>query len=310
MRRFVITVLAGLCMAGTLMSQNPTPVPQAPALPAAVPARGPSSTSEKNADPRTIAAAPAGNPIRKLDIPIRADVSKDFEDWAAEISAGYWPFDPTGKVKTQSTPGDLATDLGVKGYKSHPYFRLIVKPMRRFALSMEGIPYRLNGATTLNRELVFLGRTFLVKDDVTTKIKLNSVTVQARYDVVSRNSGFVGLILGGGFLQANAKITNTSRGIQDISKAQAIFPMVGTGFRAYPMSTYRFSFDGEVKGMNLGNYGYYMQSAFGVGYSPSQQVTFHFGYSVLDSDVHNKYETEGLRANFRGPTISIQWRNR
>ncbi len=110
--------------------------------------------------------------------------------------------------------------------------------------------------------------------------------------------------------QANARIKNISRNLEEISKATAAFPVIGTAFRAYPGRSYRFSFDAEVKGMNLGNNGYYMQSSFGIGYSPTQKTTFHIGYSVLDADVHNKYETEGLRANFRGPTLSLQWRNR
>src|SRR3954451_16459049 len=65
--------------------------------------------------------APEGTPVTRTRIPTRLNQAVNFEAWRVEVTAGYWPLHASGEVKTQTTPADLKKDLGIVGFKSHPY---------------------------------------------------------------------------------------------------------------------------------------------------------------------------------------------
>ena len=300
MKRLAGIVLLLLINQGRLAAQTPSPPAQTPAP------QAPSGSTKR--EPVPVAVAPPGTPIVKVYLPEKV-IDHSLEKWKTEFTLGYWPFLPVGNVKTLSTPGKFDKDLGLEGYKSHPYLRLALKPRLRHTFVLEGIPYRLNGATTLNRELTFLDRTFIIRDDIQTRIKLNSINFDYRYNFLSKDRGFVALVTGFGYLEANAKIINTTRDIEEVSKAKLVFPVVGATSQGYLGHSDRFSIEGDVKGMHFGNYGYYVRSAVGLGVTLRKGVTLNLGYSTLDTDLHNKYETEGVKANFKGPTLYLRFRH-
>jgi len=217
---------------------------------------------------------------------------------------------PSGNVKTRSTPADLENDLGIDGYKSHFFASVAVKPARRHELLFEGIPYRLNGGGRPTQPIAFVGATFPAGDELSTKIKLDSINAEYRYHFISRNNGAFGMIAGAGYLDGRITVEDITRSVSESNRARVVFPYLGAGGRRFLQHNYRYSFDGEVKGMPFGNYGYYLQAAGGFGFSPIQTITLRAGYGFLAADVHNKFESEGVKAHFNGPTLSIQWRDR
>lgn len=247
--------------------------------------------------------------VRVIDVPPRPQSAIDYEDHLLEFTLTYWPFKPSGRLRTEFIPADLNDDLGVEGWKSHPAFRLVVQPKRRHKIVLEGIPYRLNGGNTLERPILFAGRSFLVTDEVETRIKLNYAYAGYQYDFVSRPGGHAGLNFGAAYLEANARLRSVTRGIDETSHTRLVAPLLGLESRVY-LSGSVLSISGELKGMHFGNYGHYLHSAVGLGISPAEFVTLQLGISMLDTDFHDKHDAKGVNATFVGPTVSVQVRPR
>ncbi len=302
--------LAAILFALLIMSEAIPVAHGAPQTPAPPTGTGTDNPNKGVADPRDLATAPPGNPVTRIYIPTRADISHDYEDWNIEFTISYWALKASGNVETASTPGDLVNDLGIQGYKSIPIFRMNLKPARKHQLNIEAIPFQLNGGTRLNRQLNFLGNTFNAQDQITSQIKLNWINANYQYDVISKKSGFLGIILGAGYLAANAKVTSLISNMDAANYAKAYFPVAGAAFRTYLGHDGHFNLNGEIKGMDFGNDGNLLQTTIQAGWAITHRVTLQGGYSLFDANIHNKYETEGVKANMRGPVVSLQWRNR
>ena len=259
----------------------------------------PDNPNRNTSDPRSIATAPPGNPVKRIYIPERPDITHDYEDWHIEFTFTYWPLKASGSVETLSAPADISNDLGIQGYKSLPVGRMTLKLRRKHELTIEGIPFRFSGGNVLNREVDLNGHTFVAHDQIASQINLSYVNASYQYDLISNHAGFFGLLLGGGFLEANSKVTAVSNGVEALNHARAFFPMVGGAFRDYPLKSNRLNFNGEIKGMDFGNDGSFLQSTVRVGLSFTHKTTFQVGYMQVNANVHNKYETEGVSSTLR-----------
>src|SRR5947199_10445125 len=96
-----------------------------------------------------------------------ATAQEDFENFRVEITASAWLVSPTGTIQSGLLPVDLRGDLQLEQSQPHFFGKLVLKPARRHRISVEGIPYRLEGAAPVSRQIVFAGRTYNVQDFVT-----------------------------------------------------------------------------------------------------------------------------------------------
>jgi hypothetical protein len=234
----------------------------------------------------------------------------DHENWQIEFTGGYWPLSASGQIQTRFIAVDVEQDLGISGRKSHPVPSLTFQPARKHKITIEGVPYRLNGGNALQRTFQFQGRTFAVQDQIDTKVKLNYVYAGYEYDVISRPHGFAGILAGVAYLQSSARVRSLTLNQEETVRARVPFPTAGGAARLFPVNGQRFDIHGEIKGMHFGDYGHYLQSKFGAGFSFTENFTLQAGYAILDADVHNKDESQGVNVNFSGPFFSVQWRNR
>jgi len=255
-----------------------------------------------------LASAPAGTPVRRETIPTPEDRSYDHEDWGIQLDIQYLVVRATGNVTTLSTPATISGDLGINGLKSVPYFRLAFKPSRKHEVIFDTAPYQLNGASTVTTPLVFHGQTFDISQPIQSKIDVISANVAYQYDVVSRPNGFAGLSAGVGYLDGLVKVTDLTNEVAHSERERAAFPLLGFAFRAYPCVNV-INCSGEVKGMRLANYGYTVQSAFAMGYSPTHNLTLKLGYQMFDTDVHDKTASKGVRTKIYGAVLGLQLRN-
>src|ERR1700733_1714254 len=104
--------------------------------------------------------------VTRTRIPPKPVEAPDYENWQVELTGEYWALKPSGSVMTDSSPENMKDDLGIEGWKSHPAASAVVQFSRRNKIVIEGIKYRLNGGSVLNRELVFHGQSFSVSDQI------------------------------------------------------------------------------------------------------------------------------------------------
>src|SRR4051812_36917697 len=99
-----------------------------------------------------------------LWLTMQAAAAQEPEAFRVELTASAWLVNPSGAIQSGITPVDLRRDLNLDQSQPHFFGKLVIKPGRRHRLTVEGIPYTLNGAATISRQIVFAGRTYNIQD--------------------------------------------------------------------------------------------------------------------------------------------------
>jgi len=254
------------------------------------------------------AAAAAASAQSGAIVPAR---SEDLEDFRVELTAGAWLPDTRGSFSTSGFRVDLKSDLALE--RSGPQFwgKLVLKPSRRHAIVVEGIPYRLEGTSVLARDIEFAGTRYRVQDRVTSVARLDYVFGGYEYDVIHRSGGHLGLAGGVGYIDVEATARSQTFAVTGQTSARAPFPLAGVDFRLFPIAgSSLLSISGELKGMSFGDLGRYLQGAVHGGVGLGRHLTLRVGYAVLDADVHTGSGTQALHPRFQGPVFSVQVRDR
>jgi hypothetical protein len=246
-----------------------------------------------------------------LTFTLPAAAQDDFESFRVELTASAWLVTPSGTIQSGITPVDLRRDLQLDSSQPHFFGKLVVKPARRHRIMIEGIPYRLNGAATISRQIVFAGRTYNLQDFVTSKADIDYIAGAYQFDIVSRPQGHFGLLAGVGFVNATGTLTSRNFGFNGVEHQSFPFPQVGAEGRAFllPHRTL-LEVDGELKGMSLASYGHYLQFAVKGGVSVGHRLTIQAGFMRATADVHRQDNTRGFQPTFNGPIFGIQLRDR
>src|SRR5262245_30889096 len=234
----------------------------------------------------------------------------DHEAFTVEGTVAAWFLHPDGSVISNANRIDFRADLGISSHHTSPYIRAILKPSRKNRVVFETIPYRLSGNAQLMRSITFNGVTYTIQDRIASEANVNYFFGGYQRDVMSNSFGHAGFLGGIGYLDGDANVRSQTRGLQGTESAKLPFPLVGGEFRIFPEPRSLFNLNAEVKGFPLGTYGHYFQTVVNVGVSLGRNLTAQAGYGYINADVHEKNNGDGFRLNFRGPLISIQFRDR
>jgi hypothetical protein len=250
-------------------------------------------------------------PLAVLLLTLPAAAQEDFEKFRVELTASAWLVSTSGTIQSGIVPVDLRRDLQIEQSQPHFFGKLVVKPARRHRLMVEGIPYRLNGAAAIARQIVFAGRTYNIQDFVTSMADIDYVAGAYQFDIVSGPQGHLGLLAGVGFVNATGSLVSRNFGFSGSEHQSFPFPQVGAEGRAYLLPHRNLlEIDGELKGMSLASYGHYLQFAVHGGVSIGHRLTIQAGYMRADADVHRQDHTRGFSPTFHGPIFGIQLRDR
>jgi hypothetical protein len=240
-----------------------------------------------------------------------AAAQEDFENFRVELTAAAWLVNPSGTIQSGITPVELRRDLQLEQSQAHFFGKLVVKPGRRHRLMIEGIPYRLSGAATISRQIVFAGRTYNVQDFVTSTADITAIAGGYQFDVISRPQGHFGFLAGVGYVDATGVLASRDFGFRGTEHQSFPFPQAGAEGRAFLLPHRNLlEIDGELKGMSLGGYGHYLQFAIRGGFNAGRHLTIQAGYMLADADVHRQDQTRGFQTRFQGPVFGIQLRDR
>jgi hypothetical protein len=242
---------------------------------------------------------------------------EDPENFRIEIMGSGWLLNSGGQLQANGTPADFVNDLGIAQRQPTFFGHLVFKPSRRHRIEVEGTPYSLHGLNTIDRSIVYQGRTFAVNQSVTSNATLNYVYAGYQYDLLSNSRGHFGLSLGGAYLNATGSLaTNvTTNGMTTVvaaTKTQTFgIPLTGVEFRVFPLPHHRiFEIEGGMRGMTLGGYGYYVQ-AIGQGGLSFGPFTLLAGYRAVNTSIHvtaKSGNANGITARLQGPIFSGAFR--
>ncbi len=240
----------------------------------------------------------------------RASSEGNPEDFRVELTGAAWLVNSSGTLQASGTPIDLISDLGAEQQQPTFYGRLVVKPGRKHRIVIEGTPFRISGFNTVNRTIVYRGETFNVNETVRSSADLDYVFAGYQYDVLSGPGGHLGFSAGGAYLGATG-IINALQAGTTASKTETIgLPLAGADGRLFPIRGHRiFTIEGDIRGMDVGGYGHYLEASGSGGVSVGP-VTLLAGYRTVNADIHSSSSTnpEGVNVHFKGPIFSVEWR--
>jgi hypothetical protein len=242
-------------------------------------------------------------------VPLRGQ-DPDHEDFTVEGSVGAWWVRPSGNVLSNGSRADLRADLGMLSRDAHPSVRATLKPSRKNRIVFETIPYKFDGDQSLTRSFTFSNVTYTIQDRISARTDVKYFFGGYQRDFVSSSLAHAGLLAGLAYIDGDANVRSQTRGLAGSETAEIPFPLAGAEFRMFPAAGRYFSLSGELKGLPLGGYGHYFQTIINIGVNMNENLTIQAGYSYLNADVHQRNSGNGFKLDFRGPVISLQFRDR
>lgn len=124
----------------------------------------------------------------------------------------------------QGTNIDIQADLGLQK-KAMYDLRLVLSPAKKHKFRFQYLPMQYTGATRLTGDLIFNGIRFPVDLNVSTDFKWSTLRLGYEYDFVSRDSGFVGIIIEAKYMDAQLQVASPT-GVE-FARARAPVPAFG-----------------------------------------------------------------------------------
>jgi hypothetical protein len=233
---------------------------------------------------------------------------EDAEKSKLEITTSWWGVHTSGTIRANGTPIDLKSDLGVSQGQSTFTGKLVGKITRRNKIVVEGTPFHLDGSNNLARTITYQGHDYFVNDHVTSTADMTYFYAGYQFDLLSRPSGHFGLEAGGAYLSATGSLTSQTANVTESKTETVGLPLAGAEFRVFPMhGRFDVEINGEVRGMNFGSYGYYVQAAANAGFGIGP-ILIEGGYRIVNFDIHETNMTNAVSPQFTGPVVSVVFR--
>lgn len=241
-----------------------------------------------------------------IGIKIQAADVENPESFRLEFTGSSWLLNTAGNVESSGTVIDFVHDLGFEQQRPTFYGKLVFKPGRKHRIVLEASPLRFEGQNTIHRSIIYQGQAFDVDETLKTNAGLDDVYVGYQYDILSGPAGHLGVSAGGAYMNATATIVSVEAATT-ASKTQNLgLPLTGIDFRIFPLRSHKWvDIDGEIKGMDFGHYGYFVEGAAnaGVWLGP---VVVEAGYRVVDSLLQETgADGGGIAVRMRGPIFSL-----
>jgi hypothetical protein len=211
------------------------------------------------------------------------------ESYHIEIGADLWL--PTAEMTVsseslniQGSQIDFKRDLGLVD-QHIPALQLQLRPAKKHKLRLQYIPVNYTQSATLNQRLIFNGIAYNIGLPVNSTLDWKTYQFGYEYDVVSKNSGFVGVILEAKYTDVTVSLASPLN--TEFAHAKGPIPAIGGIARYYVMPN--ISITGEVNGMKIPD-------------SLSDQYHAHY----VDIDVYgtlNLSNNIGLKAGYRSRDV-------
>jgi hypothetical protein len=238
------------------------------------------------------------------------------EDFHIEVMGSAWILNAKGQIQANGTPADFVNDLNVTQNSATFFGQLVFKPSKRHRVVVEGAPIAISGRNTINRPIVYQGRTFNVDQTVTSDASLDYIFGGYQYDVLSGAMGHLGFSAGAAYLNATGTLEAQNASLLGAGNVTAtknqklVLPLAGFDFRIFPIPGHKLvEMEGGIRGMAFGSYGYYAQ-AIGQGGVCFGPFTLLAGYRAVNTSIYvdSNGSPSGITARLKGPIFSGMFR--
>jgi hypothetical protein len=173
------------------------------------------------------------------------------EQYHLEISGFLWNPTPDIVISSESlgivgSNIDFVNDLGIAKTR-FKQLRVVLRPARKHKLRFEYTPISFDAKGQLTADVIFNGIRFPVTFPVATNLQWKAYRFGYEYDFISRNRGFVGLILEAKYTDVQATLSNFIA--TEFARARAPIPAIGGIARVYVVPN--ISITGELSGIRL-----------------------------------------------------------
>ena len=173
------------------------------------------------------------------------------ERYHVEIGGFFWNPTPDIVISSESlgivgTDIDFVNDLGI-AKKRLKQVRVVLKPARRHKFRFEYTPISYEAEGSLTADVIFNGIRFPVTFPVTTNMEWKAYRFGYEFDFISKDRGFVGLILEAKYTDVQATLSNVLA--TEFARARAPIPAIGGIARVYVVPN--ISITGEFSGIKL-----------------------------------------------------------
>jgi hypothetical protein len=177
------------------------------------------------------------------------------EKYHVEVAGDFWFPSPNITITSQAltrealgTPIDFVTDLGIEQTR-FKQLRFVLRPGRKHKLRFEYTPIGYQAVGTLKRDIIFNGQKYSLALPVASDLEWKAYRFTYEYDFVSRDRGFVGLLLEVKYTDVNAELSNVL--VSEFVEAKAPIPTIGVIGRGYVAPN--ISITGELSGLGTGS---------------------------------------------------------
>jgi hypothetical protein len=176
------------------------------------------------------------------------------ETYHVEFGGYFWSPSPEISITSQSltrdalgTPIDFVKDLGVQTAR-FKQMKVVLRPGRKHKLRFEYTPISYEATGSLQQDIVFNGQRYSVSLPVATDLEWKAYRFIYEFDFVSRDRGFVGLLLEAKYTDVRAELSNLL--VSEFVSARAPIPTIGVIGRGYVAPN--ISITGELSGLGTG----------------------------------------------------------
>lgn len=173
------------------------------------------------------------------------------ERFHVEVGGFLWSPTPDIVIRSESlgivgSSIDFVNNLGIEK-STFKQIRVVLKPARKHKFRFEYTPITYDAEGSLTADVIFNGIRFPVTFPVTTNLQWKAYRFGYEYDFVSRDRGFVGLILEAKYTDVQATLSNFLA--TEFARARAPIPAIGGIARVYIVPN--ISITGELSGIRL-----------------------------------------------------------
>lgn len=160
------------------------------------------------------------------------------EPYHVEVMFNLWNPVPEFVVASESLgiPGtaiNVRADLAIQQKKLYE-LRLVLRPGKHHKFRFQYLPMAYTGTTTLSADIIFNGIRFPVSTEVATDFRWDTYRIGYEGDFVSRDWGYIGLILEAKYTDARVELNAPVVGLEFV-QARAPIPAIGLTARVYPV---------------------------------------------------------------------------
>jgi hypothetical protein len=220
----------------------------------------------------------------------------------------YWIPQMSGRLRVEQgglgTDIDARRDLGMPD-TNFPEGRFVYQGAGRSRLTFSYTPIDYSGDQTVSRTLFFNGTQYTLGTRVASELEVKHLELGWAYQFSVRNGVFkLGpLVEAHGFLM-RGKLNATALGFDQTERLSIGLPTVGLAMDINP--TRYLNIYGEVSGLKVGDYGYFVGSDAGVKIGPFRHVYFTGGYRTFS--LHAQDAPDFARLQLHGAFLGAGFR--